>query len=430
LEPQGDFTCGDTVFKWAWKAGQHTIQCSTVDAWADCPWREQGMYLGDNYVEWKANRCYQRSPAYVRRALRLWAQGQADNGQMFAAVPGWLRNQHPDFTLIYILYLHDYWADSGDAELVRELWPAVERIWRSSLWQPGSGGLWNAEGLNVFGDWGATKESVNGEANGILNAFRIGALQASAALADLLAQSDRADAFRREADRVTQTFRELLWDANKNAFAACCSGGNLSTTQSHHANILALRFGIPTQSQIPGVLDYVLRGLRENMVNLPAKSNRGGHIDLYFQYYALETLAELGHAAEAEEAIRFHAGLQMQSGTPTLWESYARGSHGLGSQCHGWSSAPMIYFCRRLLGIRQAESGNPRRFVVQPESATLAWAKGRYPLSGGGALEVEWQVVGNEFHLDVQAPAGVEVRASPGPTFRHLRPRVRVVREE
>ena len=171
----GDFDCDDDTFNWAWTHGVASMQAGTEDTFCDSPWRERGTYLGDSYVQSMVHLCLSSDHRVVRSALRLFADGQRDDGQLPCVVPAWLRAPHGDFTLIYTLWLRDYWARTGDIETVRHCLSAVDRALTSPTWQrSGHSKLWNATEANrLFIDWGALKMLRTVDENATLNALRV-----------------------------------------------------------------------------------------------------------------------------------------------------------------------------------------------------------------------------------------------------------------
>lgn len=414
----GTFSCDDEVFNWSWDIGVATLEASLTDGWVD-PWREQGLYIGDVLVEYLAHRIWTRDTTHIVRALRMWSQGRLPDGQLRAVVPAWFRRYHADYTLLWIVILRDYVTHTGDRAFAEELWPTVERIWSSATWRSGPRGLWTADGMNVFGDWGATEASIEGDGNGILNAFRVGALQASAELADIIGQSERAAAFRRERENVAAAFREVLWDAQRNAFAPCLRNGVFVDTPAAHANTLALLYGIASPDQEAGALAAVRSAIEKAAADPGHCHRRGGHIELYFLHYVLEMLADRGLHEDAENIIRRFWGLQREHGAWCLWEAFYRGLRKEDSQCHGWSAGPSVYFHRTVLGIET----KPDRVTIIPRAASLTQARGVHPHPKGDII-VEWRVENETFYLDVELPAGLVHDIRPGPMFAHLEPRV------
>ena len=402
-EVTGRFECSDPVLNWVWQVGRDSMLAQMEDSYLDCPWRERGTYLGDSLVEFHTHRLLTTELSIPRRALWSFALGQRTNGLLPPCTPSALVNERDglgDFTLIWVLWLHDFWATTGDRRMVRELWPTVERIFASPLWKEAASGLWDADDMHVFTDWSATKESKRGE-NGVLNAFRYGALECAAVLAGVVGRPAMAARYTREARRVARAF-QTLWNPQAGRFAAQKRGSQFSDEPALHANILALNFGLAKRAQVSSMLDYVSAGTAWTRQNKP------GHVELYFFFYLLESLYRYGRVEVAERCVREVYGDLKQRGLWTLPETYTGGVAGLNSLCHAWGSGPSRFLIERTLGLRQARPGDLRNWILAPETATVTWARGAMP-TPLGLIEVDWEQVGEQFRVVVKAPRGVRV---------------------
>jgi hypothetical protein len=101
-------------------------------------------------------------------------------------------------------------------------------------------------------------------------------------------------------------------------------------------------------------------------------------------------------------------------GATTVWESFACGTLNreefpTRSHCHGWSSAPLYFFNRVILGIRAVSPGC-ESFEISPFfSSNLDWAKGSFATPRGN-IEVSWRRNNaGETEVSYKAPVGVKV---------------------
>jgi hypothetical protein len=97
----------------------------------------------------------------------------------------------------------------------------------------------------------------------------------------------------------------------------------------------------------------------------------------------------------------------------TVWETFARGTTGskgfpTRSHCHAWSSAPVTYLNRIILGIVPEAAGGTA-FCISPRLNGLDWAKGA-SASIQGPVDVEWKKAGDTVTVDAKAPTGVKLR--------------------
>ncbi|MFN3683621.1 MAG: hypothetical protein ACK41F_06755 [Fimbriimonadaceae bacterium] len=406
-EPEGRFRCGDETLDWAWRTSLHTLRASTDESYSDCPWRERGSYIGD---DWVALRLHRLCTADLRVALRtfdLFGRAQLEDGQLPCCAPAWLRQPHEDFSLIWLLAVRDL-ADSeeGPAFLARQ-WPVIERLWSSSRWRTDpETGLWNADGLRMFVDWGVVRSEREGRANAALNAFRVEAHRATADIAAALGMTEASRRHADHAERVAEAMLRHLWLEPEGRFAASLGAG----TPALHANILALAFRIGPGDRL---LRYLEPLLERNLERGLAEGQDAGHAELYFLSYLLPALAEVGRPDLAESLLAGHYGYLRSLGLPTLPECFHRADRGGGSCCHSWSGAAAIYLTAYVLGLRRPDPFQPDRWVLHPIAHGVAGAEGSVP-HRLGLIEASWRRVADGIEASVAAPPGVEVVPGPG----------------
>jgi len=340
------FHCANPVFEWTWQRSLHTLVASTDEGYADCPWRERGSYIGDSYVNFHVHTLLSSDLRVARRVFRTFGEAQLDNGQLAPVAPAWHRQPHEDFSLIWLLCLRDYWSHTGDTSLLAEMWPRIERLWQSPTWEQGPDGLWNAQKTHIFCDWGKLSSEVTGEANAVLNLFRLEATRATAAMARVLGRTETAEFYEQEGKGVEAALEDLLWNKEEGRFRPSL-GAN---TPAVHANVLALRFGVGDPQQLLAYLEPLLRGNLRHGID---KGQGSGFVELYFMIYLLPALAANGRHDLAETLIEEHYGFLKSLDYPTLNECFSRAHRKMGSCCHSWSGAGSVYFARYLMGFRQ-----------------------------------------------------------------------------
>ncbi|NOU35208.1 MAG: hypothetical protein HOO88_00295 [Kiritimatiellaceae bacterium] len=409
----GSFECSEPVLNWAYATAFRTLQVSTEDSYADCPWRERGTYLGDGYVNIHMHEMVNADRRIPNRFLRLFAYSQLGNGQMPASAPSWTVSCLSDFTLIWILCLHDYWKLTQDAALVETLWPALENILSSPEWIADETGLWGSDHLNVFIDWGVLREERLGRANAVLNAFRIRALECAAVMAGVIGKTNRAEALREELSAVRTAFEKHLWIDSEDRFAPYLNAdGSQAKTTALHANILATLYRIGSEKQQDAACRYIEKRLKRNAADAQINGQFSGHAEYYFLFYAIEMLYQRGRIGTAEQVIRDHYRPMMKADSGTLWECLCRGVQEVGSRCHSWGGEPLISAMRHTLGVQLPDPKNPNKVLIAPQADTIDWARGTYP-HPKGSIHVEWKRVEGKIELNYTAPEGVEVLCAP-----------------
>jgi hypothetical protein len=394
---------------------ERTLLAGYAECFTDSPWREQGMYLGDHYVQYLAMRCLLADEKVMLRALRLYADFRFADGLLPAVCPG--ANDRPlaDFTLIWILLLEEWALRSGDLAALEELWPEVEKTLAAEGFIR-QGPL--VGGKSVFVCWGIyTPARGNGGLSAALSAFYAGALEASARMARLLGREARACELDAERAALQQAYLTAFWDASQDAVAPVPEGHEARGIYSCHVNILALLYGLVPADRKDAVLNRIESELRRQLTTTETATKFGGHVEYYFLFYTFRLLARENRHALIEEIIDVLYGLMLDRDEPTLWENYCTGLAGQESHCHGWSSAPLIYFSEELLGVKYPDPLHPDRVSIRPASGTLTSCSGIYPHARGN-IEIAWNLEGDMFNLNVTAPSGVEiVDAGPGSIF-------------
>ncbi len=399
------FRSGDDTLDWTWRTAVHTLAASTDEAYADCPWRERGSYIGDSLVNLHLHRLLTPDLSIARRTLRMMGEGQhldgPRKGQLASVTPAWHRRGHEDFTLIWIIGLRDYWALTGDTSLTEDMWPVIERNWESPVWKPNAHGLWDVtDDMSPFIDWGIHPPDRRGRSNLILNLFRVGALHATAELAETRGKDPVP--FREEAGRVSTALTDILWQPERARFAASEDDPD---SPCLHGQVLALLFGVGDAQQI---FQTIEPGIRSNFTRGIEEGQNSGHLELYFQIYLLQALEGLEQFDLAETLILEHFSFMKSLGYPTLNECFCRANEGHGSCCHSWSGYAAVYATRNILGLRQATPGDPDTWVLDPKTDRFESVAGVFP-HAQGPIQVSWRRCGDRYELNVQKPETVKI---------------------
>jgi hypothetical protein len=331
-------------------------------------------------------------------ALRTFAADQGGDGFFRTVLPAGVQYVVPDWNLLWIIWLADCVAWTGDKALAADLYPVAERCldWQASL-RDASGLLENKPDRSpwwLFLDYSPIQKQ------GVVTAWQAlyaRALRAAADVAEFLGNREDAEHGHNEAKAVAQAARERLWSKSKGLFVDCRLYERKSARASAETNYYALYGGLATDEQADEILGRLWRDERTEA--LPW----GPHETPYAKYFALEALFERGQAERALTVIRRYFGAMARAGlatvpevfplpgrsartgafprgrTPALRDGGGDGPHGglpPPVLCHGWGAWPPALVARWVLGVHPGGPGF-EPLVLAPMPGSLGRVSGR-----------------------------------------------------
>ena len=411
------FACSDERLNAIFEVCLRTQRACMLDAYVDCPWREQAQWFHDARIQAMSGFPLTGSAALFRRAILQVGQQTSPDGLVFALAPSMGFNHiMPDYTFAWVMSFRDYYRQSGDLDLFRQLAGGV----RANLdyygqWVTKAGliamprqarGFWTLlPSAPACAHKGAAAYST------LFNFMYLGALQAAAGL--FRRSGDKSAAMRY--DRLARTLRETivrrLYDERHARF-----GGGLTAAGRlvPDAWISGERFeGDPFASAWALLLDvlperraalarHVLSLLRAPSGEKPAPS-------IWFLYYVFEALKKMGQDQAVLTCIRqWWWDYAIAKGLTTTPEGWGRFNDGHSSHCHAWGAHPIRHLFNIVLGI-WPDDETYRHVRFRPQIMGLDWARGRVT-TPYGEIEVEWHRQNDQVTARLTVPKGIRIR--------------------
>jgi len=396
------FACSDSILEAVWAVGRRTVSLCSLDAYVDCPTREQRAWTGDSVVHQMVDLTTNTDWTLARWHPRLAASPRPD-GMLPMACAGDI--EATDFTIIPDWALH--WVHSvwnlyryvGDADEIAALLPVVEGVLR--WFEP----FCDADGLptDVYGwviiDWASVY--TEGVSAALCGLWGRGLLE-MAEMADWLGDAGRAGWARRVHTRLAEAF-ERLWDSDRRRYVDSWLPDSVRPMASQHGQAAAIVGGLAPEDRWPRLVEVLtneadLLHASFSVVDGPSLPNsgtmvggglRGGHPEPwwdiardvvraqpFFRYVVHDALATAGRAdLIAGQCLDWAMALERCS--TSLTETWYGGT-----VSHGWSSTPTRDLVQRVLGVTPAEPG----FTVarvEPALGHLDWASGSVPTPAG-----------------------------------------------
>ncbi|MEP6755834.1 MAG: family 78 glycoside hydrolase catalytic domain [Chthonomonadales bacterium] len=391
VQYKGTFKSSDPQLNQIWTVGRRTMQICMDQGFMDCPWRERGQYIGDGLAEGAVAQYAFGDTALMRRFLRQAQYVQPEDGMLEPAYPSdWIAlhgtrgpNRIPGYGALWVVMLEEYAKNSGDRELLQELWPVVTKQlgwfdkYRLTNGLLGPVPEWN------FIDWADLKPD---SALASLNLQYLMSLRAGAEIGNILG---RRTFYAGIADRLAVAFEKAHWDQNRKLYR------DADGLYTQHTNALALLTVVNDQKRA----DDVIRNMYDADLKKPESP--------YFEGYVLKGLCRWGAHPKAMQVIRERWGNMVDKGATTFWESYAA----QWSLCHAWSCEPVALLSRDILGVtHNALTGITH---IQPNPLDLTSAEGIVPIAKG-SIRIGWKFDNTTLNVELSQSEGVHFQAPAG----------------
>jgi len=412
LKETGRFLCSDALLNQIWQLCRETQVASIEDAFIDCPWRERGLYTGDQIVQYYINLALFGDHSMMRRCIDLFYQGQDGSGLLPPCTHRLENWRHPDYSALSVEALWHYWARSGDCAFVVEKADALEKLLAGlDGLRSKETGLVDAKNRMPYVDMSRIdrRETCFG-----VNAFICGSFRLGSELLKIAGREVEASVWMEKHDEFLEGIRKAFWCAEQKLFLDRLRRDEPQTNPSALGNALALYYGFVDGEEAASCLNFVTACAENNLPVEKAATSFDFHFSAYSSYYALSVLYKYGKESEAERFMRGEWRRMLDGGAWACWEYFVP-SHSL---CHAWAASPAWYMSAQILGLRYAEKGSPDKLVFDPFSGTVEWAEGTFP-HPRGAIRVSWKRSGSGLQAEITAPSGVEIETgSLDVTFR------------
>ena len=403
VEAQGSFSCSDPVLNKVWRMSERTLQLCMEDTFTDCPLFEQTLWIGD-----ARNEALYAFAAYANydvseRSLILGAQSLEQLPIVGCQVPSAWDCILPAWSFLWGMHVWEHHFYSGDRRLLKKLWPAVQQNIEGALGMLNTDGLFSGEFWNLI-EWAPIDEAQPTVLHN--NMLLVGALRAAENCAEIL-KDDKVMKRLISARKKLVKAIHRTWNDQKGSFPdSIRKNGRPSPKVCQHTSMFPVMFDMIPQGK--------KEVLRRNLLTPSKKMTTvGAPFAMQFMYEALEAL---GEPDAILASMRAGFGPMVDAGADTLWETYADSTCSpdgfpTRSHCHAWSSSPIYFLNRIVLGIRQTLPGGTA-FEISPWLGGLKSARGA-TATPKGLVSVDWKVNGSTLTITASAPKGVKLSFAP-----------------
>ncbi len=386
------FRCSDERLNRIWQIGRRTVSLCSLDAYVDCPTREQRAWTGDEVVHQMVDLLSSSDWSMARHHPVLTASPRAD-GMLPMAVAGDLEAMDmtsiPDWSLHWVRSVHNLMRWIGDRKLVAELLPVAELVVRwFAPYQGDDGLLHDLSGWTLI-DWSTVPTEGT---SAVETALWARALRDVREIANWLEQKTTASWCADRYACIVNGF-DQFWCVERNAYQDRIAPAQ--QTISQHTNAAALVAGLVPRNRYDSVVAllvdrsnhvYHSHGMGDGATaaslftpypdRVAWDASRVLATQPFFRYVVHDALAAADRAdLIADACLDWWKWVERGETTwPEIWNG--------GTHCHGWSSTPTRDLLQYVLGVEPAEPGY-RSARIRPRLGSLEWAEGAVPTLHG-----------------------------------------------
>lgn len=383
LKEKGSFKTSNPLANKIWDASRHTQRICALDAYVDTPYREQAQWWGDARVQSWNTFFIANDTRLLKKGISDIAAQRVPNGLTYGHAPTMAHNCIlPDFSIIWMLTLWDYYWQTGDVSIFAENQKTVDDLIKyfESHKDPQNGLISYDPRYWLFLDW--TKIHKEGQP-ALLSLWYLNALEKMEKLAAAAGKPDGAKRYSALAAKMREAIEKTLVDPSDGLVRdGVFANGEVNPNKGVHAQTLAAMSVVGGFDSKRAINDILLPFVKRD-------KPKDGDPSSYWVVYVLQTLIDAGYQREVYDYILKKWSEMAEFGS--TFEDFEINRSGKsdagGSASHAWSAHPAFLLPQILGGIKQLAPGwakyesKPNKFE---KSARIVW-----PTPKGDIL-VEW----------------------------------------
>lgn len=389
FERKGSFVSNDSALSKVFNVGWHTARLCANETYMDCPYWERLQYIGDTRIQALVSYYVSGDDRLARNAIEQFEWSLEYDGLTNSRYPSSLPQYIPNYSLVWVAMVYDYFQYRHDMKFVQARLPNVRRVLEHFQKYLTNDKLMGLQPYWDFLDHSYdAKKITEGSENKALTSntlFYAYVLAMAAQIESYFGEAGKAAEYARLSEDLKTATREKCWDAPRGLFADSPDKKHFSM----HSNILAILCNMmPIKEQ-------------KDLLKIITNDNTITRTTLYFDFY-------LGRAmSQAEAGDQYHQLLEkwkalLKLGLTTFPEGMER------SECHAWSASPDFEMLATICGIGPDAPGF-EKILVKPQLDDGERVKGTVP-HWSGKIEAEFTRTKNELRGRVVLPMGITGR--------------------
>ncbi len=383
FQKKASFAASDTSLSKVFDIGWHTARLCAYETYVDCPYWERLQYVGDTRIQALVSYYVAGDDRLARNALEQIHWSLSYDGLTYSRYPSSLAQYIPNYSLVWVTMVHDYFMYRNDPAFVKSFLPGIRMVLEHFEQYVTKDKMMTEQPYWDFFDHTFPTHKIVQESstktlttNSLFYAYT---LDMAAELFAYYNEPQLAQKYSQLSEQLKGAVKQQTWDANRQLYADTPDKKHFSM----HSNIMAVLSGvIPKEDQHA----FVKRIVDAKDI-IPTT--------LYFDFY-------LARAMNQAQAGDLYLNLLskwkelISLGLSTFPEGHPR------SECHAWSASPNYEMLATFAGVQPSTPGF-KSVQIRPLMQSLDKVQGSIP-HWAGNLQVDFIKEGNQLTGKVILP--------------------------
>ncbi|MFC1781632.1 family 78 glycoside hydrolase catalytic domain [Planctomycetota bacterium] len=409
---RSSFTSSDAMLNQVWDLMKHSLTVGAQEEFVDTPTREKGGFLGDAWSQGVAAMTTMGDRAMNLRILLEFLDSQDQywpDGRLNAVYPNVDGARDiPDYTQSYLVWVWDYYMQSGNTEFLRANYNKLKKITDYvDTYRYGTTGLIHnlagGSGSYRYGiiDWPAHMRygyDMSTESRTVINAYAYIDFDIISKIAEVLGNTADRDTYQIKAWDMMDAINLRLLNAQGVYIDGIISARQFrqSSHVSQHANIFPMALGIVP----PANVELVIAKIKELQMSV-------GMVTVRWLPEAIGQADQGSHLIELYTNTNWDGWARtIALGGTTTWESWDAHTNGQ-SMSHPWGAVGLLGIQQYILGIQPLKPQHEKIQIKPLEfNQKLNHAKGTLPTDRGD-ITVDWERNSDRFLMTLTTPDNI-----------------------
>lgn len=389
FEKRATFSSNDKDLSKIFDIGWHTARLCAYETYMDCPYWERLQYVGDTRIQALVSYYVSGDDRLAKNALEQFESSLTYDGLTYSRYPSSLPQYIPNYSLVWVTMVHDYFMYRNDPQFVKAFLPGMQRVLDHFEQYMTPDNMMREQPYWDFLDHTFPTHKIVEESffkrlttNSLFYAYT---LSLASEMFGYFNEPQLAQKYSVRSQQLKAGVKKQCWDANRQLYADTPDKKHFSM----HSNILAVLCGmVPKEEQ-------------QKFMKRIVEDKNFTKTTLYFDFY-------LGRAMNQTQTGDLYLTLLNQwkellnVGLTTFPEGVDR------SECHAWSASPDFEMLATFAGI-QPQTPGFKKVLIRPLLQELETVTGSIP-HWAGELAVDFKKNGNQLSGTVSLPSSITGR--------------------